>query len=83
MKIIDQYQYPGNHASTPPLTQQQSTDNKLGLMSKLFNETTIIYLEKKKRKGLMVLCLVLEEQSKTRKSKEERERAVVISENAC
>ena len=28
----DQYQYLGNCPPTPPLTQQQSTDNKLGLM---------------------------------------------------
>lgn len=72
LKIIDQYQYPSNHASTPPLTQQQSTDNKLGLMSKLFNETTIIYLEKKKRKGLMVLCLVLEEQIKKKQGRKRK-----------
>ena len=32
-KIIwDQYQYLGNCPPTPPLTQQQSIDNKLGLM---------------------------------------------------
>ena len=29
---VDQYQYLGNCPPTPPLTQQQSTDNKLGLM---------------------------------------------------
>ena len=28
----DQYQYLGNYPPTPPLTQQQSIDNKLGLM---------------------------------------------------
>ena len=28
----DQYQYLGNYPATPPLTQQQSIDNKLGLM---------------------------------------------------
>ena len=28
----DQYQYLGNCPPTPPITQQQSTDNKLGLM---------------------------------------------------
>ena len=28
----DQYQYLGNCPPTPPLTQQQSIDNKLGLM---------------------------------------------------
>ena len=28
----DQYQYLGNSPPTPPLTQQQSIDNKLGLM---------------------------------------------------
>ena len=30
--ILDQYQYLGNCPPTPPLTQQQSIDNKLGLM---------------------------------------------------
>ena len=30
--ISDQYQYLGNCPPTPPLTQQQSIDNKLGLM---------------------------------------------------
>ena len=29
---VDQYQYLGNCPSTPPLTQQQSIGNKLGLM---------------------------------------------------
>ena len=29
---LDQYQYLGNCPLTPPLTQQQSIDNKLGLM---------------------------------------------------
>ena len=29
---MDQYQYPGNCPPTPPLTQQQSTDDKLRLM---------------------------------------------------
>ena len=29
---LDQYQYPSNYPPTPPLTQQQSIDNKLGLM---------------------------------------------------
>ena len=29
---VDQYQYLGNCPPTPPLTQQQSIDNKLGLM---------------------------------------------------
>ena len=29
---VDQYQYLGNCPPTPSLTQQQSTDNKLGLM---------------------------------------------------
>ena len=28
----DQYQYLGNYPPTPPLTQQQSIDNNLGLM---------------------------------------------------
>ena len=28
----DQYQYLGNRPPTPPLTQQQSIDNELGLM---------------------------------------------------
>ena len=28
----DQYQYLGNYPPTPPLTQQQSIDSKLGLM---------------------------------------------------
>ena len=32
MKYSDQYQYLGNCPPTPPLTQQQSIDNKLGLM---------------------------------------------------
>ena len=31
--ILDQYQYLGNCPSTPPLTQQQSIDNNLGLTS--------------------------------------------------
>ena len=31
-QILDQYQYLGNCPPTPPLTQQQSIDNKLGLM---------------------------------------------------
>ena len=31
-EILDQYQYLGNCLPTPPLTQQQSIDNKLGLM---------------------------------------------------
>ena len=31
-KSLDQYQYLGNCPPTPPLTQQQSIDNKLGLM---------------------------------------------------
>ena len=30
--ISNQYQYLGNCPPTPPLTQQQSIDNKLGLM---------------------------------------------------
>ena len=30
--LMDQYQYLGNCPPTPPLSQQQSTDNKLGLM---------------------------------------------------
>ena len=29
---LDQYQYLGNCLPTPPLTQQQSIDNKLGLI---------------------------------------------------
>ena len=29
---LDQYQYLGKCPPTPPLTQQQSIDNKLGLM---------------------------------------------------
>ena len=29
---LDQYQYLGNCPPAPPLTQQQSIDNKLGLM---------------------------------------------------
>ena len=29
---LDQYQYLGNCPPTPPLTQQQSIDKKLGLM---------------------------------------------------
>ena len=29
---VDQYQYLGNYPPTPPLTQQQSIDNRLGLM---------------------------------------------------
>ena len=32
LKMWDQYQYLGNCPPTPPLTQQQSIDNKLGLM---------------------------------------------------
>ena len=32
MPLLDQYQYLGNCPPTPPLTQQQSIDNKLGLM---------------------------------------------------
>ena len=31
-KEWDQYQYLGNRPPTPPLTQQQSIDNNLGLM---------------------------------------------------
>ena len=31
-KVMDQHQYPSNYAPTPPLTQQQSNDNKLGSM---------------------------------------------------
>ena len=31
-EILDQYQYLGNCSPTPPLTQQQSIDDKLGLM---------------------------------------------------
>ena len=31
-RVSDQYQYLGNCPPTPPLTQQQSIDNKLGLM---------------------------------------------------
>ena len=31
-EIQDQYQYLGNCPPAPPLTQQQSIDNKLGLM---------------------------------------------------
>ena len=31
-QILDQYQYLGNCAPTPPLTQQQFIDNKLGWM---------------------------------------------------
>ena len=30
--VSDQYQYLGNCPPTPPLTQQQSIDDKLGLM---------------------------------------------------
>ena len=30
--VLDQYQYLGNCPPTPPLTQQQSIDDKLGLM---------------------------------------------------
>ena len=30
--LLDQYQYLGNCPPTPPLAQQQSIDNKLGLM---------------------------------------------------
>ena len=30
-KFLDQYQYLGNCPPTPPLTQQQSIDNKSGL----------------------------------------------------
>ena len=32
VKFLDQYQYLGNCPPTPPLTQQQSIDNKLRLM---------------------------------------------------
>ena len=32
MEKSDQYQYLGNCPPTPPLTQQESIDNKLGLM---------------------------------------------------
>ena len=32
LKQLDQYQYLGNCPPTPPLTQQQSIDNNLGLM---------------------------------------------------
>ena len=32
MPLLDQYQYLGNCPPAPPLTQQQSIDNKLGLM---------------------------------------------------
>ena len=32
IEILDQYQYLGNCPPTPPLTQQQSINNKLGLM---------------------------------------------------
>ena len=32
LALVDQYQYLGNFPPTPPLTQQQSVDNKLGLM---------------------------------------------------
>ena len=32
LALVDQYQYLGNCPPTPPLTQQQSVDNKLGLM---------------------------------------------------
>ena len=32
IQSLDQYQYLGNCPPTPPLTQQQSIDNKLGLM---------------------------------------------------
>ena len=32
MTFSDQYQYLGNCPPTPPLTQQQSIDNKLRLM---------------------------------------------------
>ena len=31
-KVMDQHQYMSNCAPTPPLTQQQSNDNKLGPM---------------------------------------------------
>ena len=31
-RVEDQYQYLGNCPPTPPLTQQQSIDNMLGLM---------------------------------------------------
>ena len=32
IQTVDQYLYLGNCPPTPPLTQQQSIDNKLGLM---------------------------------------------------
>ena len=32
LEFLGQYQYLGNFSPTPPLTQQQSIDNKLGLM---------------------------------------------------
>ena len=32
LEDLDQYQYLGNCPPTPPLTQQQSIDNMLGLM---------------------------------------------------
>ena len=32
INFLDQYQYLGNCPPTPPLTQQQSIDNMLGLM---------------------------------------------------
>ena len=32
IQTVDQYQYLGNCPPTPPLTQQQSIDNNLGLM---------------------------------------------------
>ena len=32
LKELDQYKYLGNCPPIPPLTQQQSIDNKLGLM---------------------------------------------------
>ena len=32
LALVDQYQYLGNCPPTPPLTQQQSVDNNLGLM---------------------------------------------------
>ena len=33
LALVDQYQYLGNCPPTPPLTQKQSVDNNLGLMS--------------------------------------------------
>ena len=32
LRSLEQYQYLGNCPPTPPLTQQESIDNKLGLM---------------------------------------------------